>query len=253
MPAQPAWTPDGKALLYARYGPVEGEIVRHVMDGSVADQVVLRLPGTWFCPWSISPDGRFLLFSRYVPETGSDLLLLDLEAAPGAESVKPFVATPGHAYGAAISPNGEWFAYFSNESGRRELLIEKFPERGQKTLVGTGAPGPPVWSPDGRELYFTAAGTPGSGETDMMAVDIELTPTLRASAPRRLFSAVFSVTATDMGRSFGIAPDGRRFLLVRNPQGVYTVGSSRNSATQLLVVQNWFAELRRSRGEAVQR
>lgn len=49
VPTPPVWTPDGKAILYARYGPVEGEIVRHVLDGSVPD-LVLRLPGTVFCP-----------------------------------------------------------------------------------------------------------------------------------------------------------------------------------------------------------
>ncbi|MGH9388645.1 MAG: protein kinase domain-containing protein, partial [Vicinamibacteria bacterium] len=171
-PTSPVWTPDGKAILYARYGPVEGEIVRHALDGSVPDEVLLRLPGTWFCPWSISPDGRFLLFSRYVPETAADLLLLDLEAAPGADPVRPFVASPGSEYGAAISPNGEWVAYHSDESGRDEILIEKFPERGQKTLLWTGSYDPSVWSPDGRELYFTAPSTQGSRERDMMAVRV---------------------------------------------------------------------------------
>jgi len=201
--------------------------------------VLLRLPGTWFCPWSISPDGRFLLFSRNVAETGSDLLLLDLEAAPGAESVKLFVASPGDQFGAAISPNGEWVAYYSNESGRHEILIEKFPERGQKTWVWTGSYDPAVWSPDGRELYFTAPSTQGSRERDMMAVRVELTPTLGVSAPRRLFSGAF-VNGNDMGRAFAITPDGRSFLLLR---------SHRDSATELLVVQNWFAELRRNQGE----
>ena len=187
MPNQPVWTPDGKAILYARYGPAEGEIVRHVLDGSVSDEVLVRLPGTFFCPWSISPDGRFLLFSRSVPETGGDLLLLDLEAAPGAASVKPFVASPANEGRAAISPNGEWFAYGSDESGRDEMLIEKFPERGQKTLVWTVSYDAPVWSPDGRELYFTAPSTQGSGERDMMAARVELTAALRVSESPEAF------------------------------------------------------------------
>jgi hypothetical protein len=74
----------------------------------------------------------------------------------------------------------------------------------------------------------------------MMAVRVELTPTLRVSAPRRLFSGPF-MNGGDMGQAFGITPDGRRFLLVR---------SHPDSATQLLVVQNWFAELRRAQGES---
>jgi hypothetical protein len=79
----------------------------------------------------------------------------------------------------------------------------------------------------------------------MMAVDIELTPTLRVSAPRRLFSGAFVNAGDDMGRAFGIAPDGRRFLFARSAQGVF--GS--RVATQLIVVQNWFDELRGSPSE----
>jgi serine/threonine-protein kinase len=246
----PVWTPDGKAILYARYGPVEGEIVRHVVDGSVPDEVLLRLPGTWFCPWSISPDGRFLVFSRYVPETAADLLLLDLEASPGSESVRPFVATPGSDYGAAISPNGEWFAYYSDESGGDEIFIEKFPERGQKTLVWNGPAYDPLWSPDGRELYFTARSTRGSGERAIMAARVELEPALRVSEPRTLFSGPYS-GGSDMGRAFGITADGRHFLLIRRPQGAFTLGLYGASATErLVVVQNWFAELGRGQGKS---
>jgi serine/threonine-protein kinase len=248
MPAQPVWTPDAKAILYARYGPIEGEIVRHSLDGGVPDEVLVRLPGTWFCPWSISPDGRFLLFSRYVPVTGADLLLLDLEAAPGAGAAKPLVATTGSDWGAAISPDGEWFAYTSNESGQYEILIEKFPERGQKTRVSSGED-TPVWSPDGRELYFTVQSMQVNAERDMMAARVELTPTLRVSEPRRLFSGA-AVRGGDMGRTFGVTPDGRRFLLVRNPPGVLALSLYGSYTAQLVVVQNWFAELRRGQGES---
>jgi hypothetical protein len=131
---------------------------------------------------TLRPDGRFLVASRNVAETGGDLLLLDLEAAPGAESVKPFDASSGDRFGAVISANGEWVAYYSNVSGRHEILIEKFPERGQKTSAWTGSHDPAVWSPDGRELYFTAPSTQGSRERDRMAVGVELTPTLGVSS-----------------------------------------------------------------------
>jgi len=102
-----------------RYGPFEGEIVRHALDARVPDQVLLRLPGTWLCPWSISPDGRWLVISRYTPASQADLLLLDLEKAPGAATERPLVATADEENGAAISPNGEWFAYTLNKGGGR--------------------------------------------------------------------------------------------------------------------------------------
>ncbi len=248
-PTSPVWTPDGESILYARYGPVEGEIVRHTLNGSIPDEVLARLPGTWFCPWSISPDRRFLLFSRYVPETGADLLLLDLEAAPGAGAAKALVATPGSDWGAAISPNGEWFAYFSSESGSGEILIEKFPERGQKTGVWSGPAGNPIWSPDGRELYFTVPSARGGSDLDVMAARVEPTPTLRVSEPRRLFSGPF-LGEDDTGHTFSLAPDGRRFLMVRTPRGAFALGTYGAYATQLLVVQNWFTELRRTQGES---
>jgi serine/threonine-protein kinase len=241
MPAQPVWTPDGKAILYTRYGPFEGEIVRHALDARVPDQVLLRLPGTWLCPWSISPDGRWLVISRYTPDAQADLLLLDLAKAPGAAAVRPLVATADEENGAAISPNGEWFAYSFNKGGGIEILVEKFPEGGQKTRVSSAA-GPPVWSPDGRDIYFSSTAR-GGGELDMMAARVELTPSLRVSEPRRLFSGPF-MRGTDMGRAFGITRDGRRFLMVRTPPGV-PVSSGTGSARQLLVVQGWFAELRR--------
>jgi hypothetical protein len=201
------------------------------------------------CPWSISPDGRFLVISRYVPETGADLLRVDLAAGPGPGSTRPLVVTPGSDYGAAISPNGQWFAYLSDESGRGEILIDKFPEGGQKTRVGFGDQDSPIWSPDGWELFFTAASATGDGR-DMMAAHVEFTPTLRVSAPRRLFSGSF-VNGTDMGRAFAVAAGGRRFLMARLPPGWPALGYGGGYANQLLVVQNWFAELRRSRGETV--
>ena len=245
-PAQAVWTPDGKAILYTRYGPFEGEIVRHALDARVPDQVLLRLPGTWLCPWSISPDGRWLVISRYTPAAKADLLLLDLEDASGAAAARPLVATAADENGAAIAPNGQWFAYYVNSGAGTEILVEKFPEGGQKTRVGS-ADGAPLWSPDGRDIYFTSLAR-GGGELEVMAARVELAPTLRVSEPRRLFSGPF-MRSNDMGRAFAISRDGRRFLMVRTPPGVPTLGGT-SSARQLLVVQNWFAELRRSRSES---
>jgi Tol biopolymer transport system component len=246
MPAQPVWTPDGKAIFYSRYGPFAGEIVRHVLDGSVPDQVVVRVRGTWFCPWALSPDGRWLVISRSVPEAQADLLLLDLEAAPGATAAKPLVATPDEESGAAISPDGNWFAYRSTKGDGFEIFVERFPEGGQKTRVSSASSaGPPVWSPDGREIYFTVRARDGVA-LDMMAARVEFLPALRVSEPRRLFSGPFTGGA-DMGRPFGLTRDGRRFLMVRLQPGVPT-SAGQGYAPHLLVVQNWFAELRRSQG-----
>ena len=140
-------------------------------------------------------------------------MLLDLEAAPGAESVKPFfVATPGFAGGAAISPNGEWFAYRSTESGARRAPHREVP-RARAKNVGVDR----IQPHSGLVARWAGALLHGSQQNRERRARhdgrwYELTPTLRVSAPRRLFSAAFETGVTDMGRTFGIAPDGRRFL-----------------------------------------
>jgi len=240
----PVWMPDGKAILFPRYGPTEGEIVRHVLDGSAPDEVLLREPGTWFCPWSVSPDGRYLLFSRYVPETGADLLRLDLTAAPLSRQADVFVATPASDYGAAISPSGDWVAYFSDASGRSEILLEAFPDGGKKTRVWSSDRNTdnPIWSPDGQELYFFADAEEANPEQEMMAVRLGFSSSgVQVGQPRKLFSGRF-ITLSDSGPSAALTPDGRRFLVM--PAQPLRSGNG-GRANQLMVVQNWFTELRR--------
>jgi len=239
-PTQPLWAPDGKAILFAQYGPSEGRIVRHVLDGNLPDQTLVTMEGTWLSPTSMSADGRLLLVSRYVPETGIDIVLADLQAPQGANATKALVTTPGSDLGGVISPDSRWFAYHSNESGTDEILIEKFPERGQKTRVAAGRLGRPQWGPDGKEIYFMALGAGPEGEVDLMAARVGHEHGLRVGAPRRLFSGRF-MTGNDIGQTFAVAGDGSRFILMRMPPNR---GSQLGFARELMVVQNWFAELR---------
>jgi Tol biopolymer transport system component len=240
IPTQPVWTPDRKALLYSRYGPFEGEILRHQLDGRAPDTVVARITGTWICPWSVSPDGRWLIVGRFSPEALNDLLLVDLSAAPDPSSVTTFVAGPDDEGLAAISPDGQWVAYTTDRGDGRELIIDQFPEGGQKVRVAPTASAP-VWSPSGDEIYFTSL-EPNSGTLDMLAVRVTTTPRLSASAPRRLFSGNYKV-GSDTGRSFTLTGDGKRFLMVKTPPGEPPSGGTGYS-NRLIVVQNWFAELR---------
>jgi len=239
-PTQAVWMPEGKAILYSRFGPFEGEVLRHELDGRTPDQVVARITGTWICPWSVSPDGRWLIVARYDPKLQNDLLLVDLKAAPGTASVKPLVATLDEEGLAAISPDGQWFAYTSDKGDGREIFIDKFPEGGQKVRVAPTI-APPIWSLGGNELYCTSY-VAKSSQVDVMAARVAFTPRLTASAPRRLFSGSFVVSA-DTGRSFLLTRDGKRFLMVKTPPG-QPPSQGTGFATRLIVVQNWFAELK---------
>jgi serine/threonine-protein kinase len=241
-PAGAVWAPDGRALYYTRYGPFSGEIMRHVVGSRGPDEVVLRLPGTWHCAWSISPDGRWLVISKYDKESKSDLFRVDLAAAAGTAGVTPLAASSASDEdGAAISPDGKWVSYVADSGRGWELFIDRFPDGGQRTRLAEQTEGVPVWSADGRELYFRAAGT-GSDVLDVMAVRVVTTPALQAGQPRRLFGARY-LRNRALGRSMILAPDGRRLLMVRTPAHP-SLSNNTGYALQLNVVQNWFEELR---------
>ncbi|MFN2386119.1 MAG: TolB family protein [Thermoanaerobaculia bacterium] len=91
-------------------------------------------------------------------------------------------------------------AYHSNESGRLEVYVARYPGPAGKSQISANGGTDPVWSPDGRELYFQSG-------NKLMAASIETAPEPRASVPRVLFEGPFD--------AFDVTPDGQRFVLIR--------------------------------------
>ena len=118
---------------------------------------------------------------------------------------------------AAFSPGGRWLADKSEVSGRNEIYVQPFPGPGKRRMISTKGGITPVWSRDGRELFY-------SGEGSVMAVSFSDAPNVDPGEPKRLFEAE---------GEFDVAPDGR-FLMIR-----YVKPRSFN------VVLNWFEELER--------
>jgi len=135
---------------------------------------------------------------------------------------------------AAVSPDGRWMAYRSSMSGRDEIYVERYPELGNRQQISTGGGAFPLWSHDGRELFF---GSPDGRQ--MLAVTIQSGPRLIAGRPRVLFELAMLVQAFG-NRPYDIAPDGR-FLIIRSAEAE-TEGTP---ASNLILVQNWFEELKR--------
>ena len=138
-------------------------------------------------------------------------------------------------YTAALPSTPSLLLNQTDESGSRDVLVRPFPEiEDGRWEATTGGGHSPVWSPDGRELFFSLRGA-------MWAVPIETEPTFRVLSPELLFQGPY--VAPVLGRTpFDVAPDGRRFLM-RRPAGA----TPANDATELelIVVQNWFEELKR--------
>jgi serine/threonine-protein kinase len=127
-----------------------------------------------------------------------------------------------------LSSDEHWLAYASNESGRLEVYVRPFPNvDAGKWLVSTGGGGFPVWSPNGRELFYLNG-------TALMAVPIESAGgTFSAGRPELLFTGPFETGSPH----FDISPDGSYFVMLEADPDA--------RPTQIHVVVNWVADLKR--------
>jgi dipeptidyl aminopeptidase/acylaminoacyl peptidase len=125
-------------------------------------------------PNDISPDGQFLIFDEHHPERFQDLYVLPLTPGPsGQRTPIPVVVTPADDTFGQFSPDGKWIAYTSNDSGRREVYVQRFaPDRvpavgERKWQISTAGGDKPRWAPGGNELFYVAP------DRKMMAVPIK--------------------------------------------------------------------------------
>ncbi|HEU4699234.1 MAG TPA: protein kinase [Gemmatimonadales bacterium] len=145
----PVWTPDGHHVTYLSPGTPGGPIFTVSADGAPGVRAIavpgLVHPGAWL------PDGRSYVAGHGQVENGpSDILLFHADGSP-AESL---VTSPYEEHSPAISPDGRWLAYMSDETGQRQVYVRALRGEGGRTLVSEGAGEEPAWSRDGRRLYY---------------------------------------------------------------------------------------------------
>jgi serine/threonine-protein kinase len=221
----PLWTSDGKRVIYTSERPLF-DLYWRVADGSTPEEVLLTSDYDK-SPNSISPDGKVLAYSENNPDTGQDIWLLPLE---DEKELTLFLGTPFNETYAAFSPNGRWLAYRSNESGQNQVYVRPYPRSEGKWPVSTDGGTEPVWSPDGRELFYR-------NEDQMMVVSVETEPSFTAGKPRLLFEGLFQFNPGNVGSpNYDISADGQRFLMIKEAEG---------GTAQINVVLNWFEELKR--------
>jgi Tol biopolymer transport system component len=218
----PIWSVDGTHVFFTRDIGLNAHVFMKPVDGTGEAVEV----GQGSIP-SLSPDGGTLVLSRSTRENGTDVILVPVTGA-GEESA--LLESPSSEGTGAVSPDGRYIAYTSDESGRREVYLKRFPGGEGKWQVSVDGGGWPRWGPSGDELLYVDEGT-------LMAVEIDLEPSVRLGAPTELFSQ--SRTDYDLGgpRQYDISPDGKRFLVVKNVVEVDNVPG-------LVFIDNWFASLR---------
>jgi eukaryotic-like serine/threonine-protein kinase len=219
------WTPDGRRLTYVSDRAGRENIYWKPLDGSGPDER-LRVDDRSAFPFSWTRDG-ILAYVRVHPQTLQDIWMLRLDRRDKPDA---FLETPYGEGAPMFSPDGRWVAYASSESGRNEIYIRPFGGAGEKITVSTDGGNEPVWSRDGRELFYR------NGDA-MMSVSISAGATLNTGRPQRLFERPYERTLA-LWPNYDVAPDGQRFLMVK------TIDAGETPA-QINVVLNWFEELKR--------
>jgi serine/threonine-protein kinase len=205
----PTWLPDGKELIYAEIRSAHTGIARAPVDGSrPADSVYFE--GAQVTVHAVTPDGRTGL-AVVLPTSGSgpgDIVAVPLS---GGGKPKPVAATPYDEGYRALSPDGRWLAYVSNEANRYDVYLRALDGTAGKLLVSQDGGSEPVWSRDGRELFYRSL---GPGEPQLIAARIETTPSPRVISRTPLF-AVTDFESAVPHANYDVMPDGKSFVMVR--------------------------------------
>jgi hypothetical protein len=148
----PVWSPDGRHIAF--YGP--GSIWWVRSDGAGKPQPLIQTKYV-LVPWSFTPDGKRLAYFEQHPGTAFDIETATIESdGSGLRAGKSeiFLQTPADERDPAFSPDGRWLAYDSNESGKSEVYVRAFPDKGGKSRISNAGGKFPFWSGNGRELFF---------------------------------------------------------------------------------------------------
>ena len=235
----PLWTLDGQRILFGSLRNGESfDVYWKAADGTGNAEELFSAPEPNIWPLSWSSDGKSFLTSDAGGQGIIDIAAISME---GDRERKLLLAEKYKETQPQISPDGRWLAYMSDESGEDQIYIRPFPElnKGKEQISASGGRSP-LWSPDGKELFYRAV---GSNMGAVMAVSIETEPALKPGKPRLLFSGPYDIARGDGQYCWDIHPDGRRFLMIK-PAGITDDESPKRRSPRINVVVNWFEELK---------
>jgi eukaryotic-like serine/threonine-protein kinase len=231
------WSPDSQRVGYASATGTTGSGLKvswRAADGA-SEPVVLDVSGA---PTDVTADHKLVYSGVFPPVDTFMVSLNDPSAAP-----TPLLTGPGNEFNATVSPNGAFIAYQSDETGLAEIFVRPFPDTSSgRWQISTGGGTRPLWSPDGRELfYYVERASGGSRGTSLagsvMAVSIDYEPGFRPGPAHELLSGPYA--APFPGRDvYDITPDGRRFLMIK------VADLSEPTNPPLIVAQGWLDSVR---------
>jgi Tol biopolymer transport system component len=223
----PLWSPDGLRITFSSLRDGVPQLYELSANSPGNETVLFKspLPKT---PNGWSADGRLLVYGVSDPKNGGDIWALKAKGKPEPLAV---VATPADERYGALSPDGRWLAYISNETGIYEVYVQAFPGPGVRRQVSTSSGFEPHWRRDGKELFYIAP------DQTLMSVDVRNSPaTLEVGPPKALFPTRTKWTEIQaVARRYAAAADGQRFLI--------NTATAEAQSAAITVIINWTAAL----------
>ena len=215
----PLWTPDGQHVTYACLGASHQGLCLVSADARTDEEMLLdsqhdQEPTSW------SPDGRQLVYTDYDLSTGADIWVLPVSG----RKPRTLLRTAFNESDGKVSPNGNWLAYMSDETGRFEVYVRPFPDGHRKIQISNAGGKTPVWARSGHEIFYR-------DEAKMMAVAFPDAQALSPGVPRMLFEK----RCKDW---YDVTADGQRFVVIAPVE-------QSPVAQPINVVLNWYRELER--------
>jgi eukaryotic-like serine/threonine-protein kinase len=224
------WTPDGRSLTFGTlHDGVFGLFRTRLGSAEPAESLLtsarLAYTGLWL------PDGNTMVTAAasLQPGSGGDIALV---RNGGRGPIEPLVATQFEEAYPAVSRDGRWLAFASNQSGKNEVYVRPLGRAGDQVQVSAEGGTEPVWGPDGRELFYRSSGT----SPQLIVATIQSLPTFTVTSRRPLFPVSDIVTASPHS-NYDVSPDGKRFVMVRL-----------NPSSRIMIIQNLPALVRKISG-----
>jgi eukaryotic-like serine/threonine-protein kinase len=217
------WLPHGRGVIFTaeRDGPPH-LFYKDLETGT--EKELLPSKRRLQIPTDISPDGRIVAFEQISERGDADLWTVPVD---GSRPPAPLIASAFNERGLHFSPDGQFAAFTSDETGRGEIYVAPSTLLTARRRISSGGGSIGRWSPDGRELFYLAA------DGHVMAVPIRTAPALEIGVPVPLFA----IHGRWLWRDFDVSPDGKRFLAI--------VPQMMANEQAVTAVVNWTAQVRR--------
>ena len=199
----PVWSPDASQLAFSDDEAGVDTLTAKPLAGTGNERALIPKPPSSTYAQSWSPDGQHILYRAQDTKTGYDVWAVSL----GSGRAFPYLNAPSDESQATFSPDGQWVAYTSTESGRPEVYVQPFPATGAKWQVSVSGGEQPRWRRDGKELFYLAP------DRSIMSVTIRVPGAFDEKAPVALFQTTIPFGDINVSQAYDVTANGERFVI----------------------------------------